>query len=183
MRREHVGWLVQGLQPGPTGDRQVEERCLSPVDHSGVEVLCRFRLKGPPAYDRAGPDQLLWYGAGPSSTPPSPSRSAPFTLPSEPIASTCFGDRRPAEPPVRRLELPQDLARICEVLPLSCPSCGAQIRIPSFLADPPVVRSIFLRLDLLPHIACRESPIPGLQIPLVSRRESGNAMRSAALGS
>jgi len=42
----------------------------------------------------------------------------------------------------------QLLARIYEVLPLLCPSCGGQMRILAFLTDPPVVRSILIHLDL-----------------------------------
>ncbi len=49
-----------------------------------------------------------------------------------------------------RVRWAQLLARIYEVLPLLCPSCGGQMRILSFLTDPPVVRSILVHLDL-PH--------------------------------
>jgi hypothetical protein len=49
-----------------------------------------------------------------------------------------------------RIRWAQLLARIYEVLPLLCPSCGGQMRILAFLTDPPVVRSILVHLDL-PH--------------------------------
>ncbi|HZD04045.1 MAG TPA: transposase [Longimicrobiales bacterium] len=44
----------------------------------------------------------------------------------------------------------QLLARIYQVLPLLCPSCGGDMRILAFLTDPPVVQGILLHLDL-PH--------------------------------
>jgi hypothetical protein len=49
-----------------------------------------------------------------------------------------------------RMRWTQLLARIYEVLPLLCTSCGGQMRILAFLTDPPVVRSILAHLDL-PH--------------------------------
>ncbi|MFQ5538750.1 MAG: transposase [Gemmatimonadota bacterium] len=49
-----------------------------------------------------------------------------------------------------RIRWAQLLARIYEVLPLLCPSCGGEMRILAFLTDPPVVRSILVHLDL-PH--------------------------------
>jgi hypothetical protein len=49
-----------------------------------------------------------------------------------------------------RIRWAQLVARIYEVLPLLCPSCGGQMRILAFLTDPPVVRSILVHLDL-PH--------------------------------
>ena len=40
------------------------------------------------------------------------------------------------------------LARIYEVLPLVCPSCGESIRIIAFMSDPVPIRSILTHLDL-----------------------------------
>jgi len=52
------------------------------------------------------------------------------------------------------------LARIYEVLPLLCPSCGGQMTILAFLTDPPVVRAILLHLEL-PHLPPPISPARG----------------------
>lgn len=49
-----------------------------------------------------------------------------------------------------RIRWAQLLARIFQVLPLLCPSCGGDMRILAFLTDPPVVQGILLHLDL-PH--------------------------------
>jgi hypothetical protein len=68
----------------------------------------------------------------PEATPPSPAEPSPSS-------------RRSA-----RIRWAQLLARIYEVLPLLCPSCGGQMRILAFLTDPPVVHSILVHLDL-PH--------------------------------
>ena len=40
------------------------------------------------------------------------------------------------------------IARIYDVLPLVCPSCGASMRIIAFVTDPVPVRSILTYLDL-----------------------------------
>ncbi len=40
------------------------------------------------------------------------------------------------------------LARIYEVLPLPCPSCGGEMKILAFLTDPPVFAAILLHLEL-----------------------------------
>jgi len=42
------------------------------------------------------------------------------------------------------------LARIYEVLPLLCPACGGEMRVLSFITDPPTVQAILLHLAL-PH--------------------------------
>ena len=42
----------------------------------------------------------------------------------------------------------QLLARVYEIDPLRCPSCHGEMRIVSFLTDPPVVRQILEHLDL-----------------------------------
>jgi hypothetical protein len=60
-----------------------------------------------------------------------------------------------------RIRWAQLLARIYEVLPLLCPSCGGQMRILAFLTDPPTVRSILVHLDL-PH---RPPPVPPARGP------------------
>ena len=52
------------------------------------------------------------------------------------------------------------LARIYEVLPLLCPACGGQMRILSFLTDPPVVVAILEHLEL-PHRPPPISPARG----------------------
>ena len=52
------------------------------------------------------------------------------------------------------------LARIYDVLPLLCPACGAEMRILTFLTDPPVVSAILLHLDL-PHKPPPLSPARG----------------------
>lgn len=59
-----------------------------------------------------------------------------------------------------RIRWAQLLARIYEVLPLLCPSCGGQMRILAFLTDPPVVSAILLHLDL-PHRPPRVAPARG----------------------
>lgn len=53
--------------------------------------------------------------------------------------------RSPSRIPWARL-----LARIYQILPLLCPSCGGQTRIVSFLTEPATVQRILLHLDL-PH--------------------------------
>ena len=52
------------------------------------------------------------------------------------------------------------LARIYDVLPLLCPACGGEMRILTFLTDPPVVSAILLHLDL-PHKPPPLSPARG----------------------
>ena len=52
------------------------------------------------------------------------------------------------------------LARIYEVLPLLCPSCGGEMKILAFLTDPPVVAAILLHLEL-PHLPPPISPARG----------------------
>lgn len=59
-----------------------------------------------------------------------------------------------------RIRWAQLLARIYEVLPLLCPSCGGEMRILAFLTDPPTVQTILLHLDL-PHRPPRISPARG----------------------
>jgi hypothetical protein len=56
----------------------------------------------------------------------------------------------PASMSSARIRWAQLLARIFQVLPLLCPSCGGDMRILAFLTDPPVVQGILLHLDL-PH--------------------------------
>jgi hypothetical protein len=60
-----------------------------------------------------------------------------------------------------RIRWAQLLARIYEVLPLLCPSCGGEMRILAFLTDPPVVRSMLEHLDL-PH---RPPPVTAARGP------------------
>lgn len=63
--------------------------------------------------------------------------------PSEPAPGTpCPGSAR-----IRWAQL---LARIYEVLPLLCPSCGGEMRILAFLTEPVTVRTILVHLEL-PH--------------------------------
>jgi hypothetical protein len=52
------------------------------------------------------------------------------------------------------------LSRIYDVLPLLCPACGGEMRILTFLTDPPVVSAILLHLDL-PHKPPPLSPARG----------------------
>ena len=52
------------------------------------------------------------------------------------------------------------LARIYEILPLLCPSCGGQMRILAVLTDPSVVQNILLHLDL-PHRPPTVAPARG----------------------
>jgi hypothetical protein len=67
------------------------------------------------------------------------------------------------------------LARIYDVLPLLCPACGAEMRILTFLTDPPVVSAILLHLDL-PHKPPPLSPARG---PPQSRSDTGLRPRRA----
>lgn len=53
------------------------------------------------------------------------------------------------------------LARIYELLPLPCPACGGEMKIISFLTDPPTVQAILLHLDL-PH---RPPPLTPARAP------------------
>jgi hypothetical protein len=54
----------------------------------------------------------------------------------------------------------QLLARIYEVLPLPCPTCGGEMRIISFIALPSTIERILRHLDL-PHRPPRVSPARG----------------------
>ena len=54
----------------------------------------------------------------------------------------------------------QLLARIYEVLPLLCPTCGGEMRIISFITLPSTVERILLHLDL-PHRPPLVSPARG----------------------
>ena len=56
-------------------------------------------------------------------------------------------DRSPSAARARSLWA-QLLARVYEIDPLRCPGCHGEMRIVSFLTDPPVVRQILERLDL-----------------------------------
>ena len=82
--------------------------------------------------------------------PPSPSRQ---TAPSTTLA---------AAPPSRssRILWAQLLARIYEILPLRCPTCGGKMRIISFITLPSTLERILLHLDL-PHRPPRVSPARG----------------------
>ena len=75
--------------------------------------------------------------------------------PSRPVPSPVAGtdpcrhaqDRSPAAARARS-RWAQLLARVYEIDPLRCPSCHGEMRIVSFLTDPPVVRQILEHLDL-----------------------------------
>ena len=59
-----------------------------------------------------------------------------------------------------RLRWAQLLARIYEVLPLLCPSCGGEMRILAFLTEPVTVRTILVHLEL-PHCPPPLTPARG----------------------
>jgi hypothetical protein len=53
------------------------------------------------------------------------------------------------------------IRKVCEVDPLVCPKCGAQIRVISVIEDPAVIERILSWLGLWhPRLACGPSP-PG----------------------
>ena len=52
------------------------------------------------------------------------------------------------------------LARICDVLPLLCPTCGSEMKILAFLTEPRVVPGILPHLHL-PHKSPHLSPARG----------------------
>jgi hypothetical protein len=60
-----------------------------------------------------------------------------------------------------RMSWPRLLGRIYEVLPPVCPACGGEMRVISFITDPPTVRTILLHLEL-PH---RPSPLAPARAP------------------
>ncbi len=51
------------------------------------------------------------------------------------------------------------IRRIYEVDPLTCPHCGAEMRILSFLLDPPVIRRILAHLDRKATAEARDPPL------------------------
>jgi hypothetical protein len=75
-----------------------------------------------------------------------------------PAEGRCEPGRPSASP--ARIRWAVLLARIYEVLPLLCPSCGGHMKILAFLTDPPVVTAILLHLEL-PHLPPPTSPARG----------------------
>jgi hypothetical protein len=139
--------------PGPTPDGR-SDLLLSPL-----ELLQRLaRLVPPPRVHRhryhgvLAPNARL--RAEVIAQRPSEVVDPPLPEDDEPQPSEARGSQAAEGSPPSgrsaRIRWAQLLARIYEVLPLLCPTCGGEMRILAFLTDPPVVRSILVHLDL-PH--------------------------------
>jgi hypothetical protein len=164
--RSPNGRLIYRL-PGPTPDGRTL-LVLSPL-----ELLQRLaRFVPPPRMHRHRHHGVLapnakWRGRVTALGRPEPDEPASQhpDVPPHPADS-----QAPlATPPNRTLSTPRSarirwaqlLARIYELLPLLCPACGGEMKIISFLTDPPTVQAILRHLDLphrLPPLAPARAP-------------------------
>jgi hypothetical protein len=141
------------LVPPPRIHRHRYHGVLAPNARlrSAVVSIGRPADDEPPAHAEPPPSPRP---ASPSVAPPGPSREpAPTGTPAATPRSR--SSRMPS-----RMLWAQLLARIYEVLPLLCPTCGGEMRIISFITLPSTVQRILLHLDL-PHRPPRVSPARG----------------------
>src|SRR3989442_14836082 len=103
-------------------------RAMAHWEHDGgFSVDASVRIE---AADRAGREQLLRYCARP-----------PFAMERLRASTAELAHRRTARSAWALL-----LARIYEVFPLVCPTCGGAMRILAFITDAPTVRAILAHL-------------------------------------
>ena len=81
---------------------------------------------------------------------------APQARPEDEVEIIDVSDYQPRRIPSKKWR--EGIKKIYQVDPLCCPKCGGEMRIISFITDPPVIGKILQHLDLGKHKPSRDPP-------------------------